>query len=49
MLNSLWRRTLVDEVDNAHIWYARIRLKTNLAGATIGIAHLYMVLLYLRT
>ena len=49
MLNSLWRRTLIHQIDDAHIRYARICFKTNLAGSTIGIAHLYMVSLNLRT
>ena len=49
MLNSLWRRTLIHQIDDAHIRYARICFKTNLAGSAIGIAHLYMVSLNLRT
>ena len=49
MLNSLWRRTLINQIDDAHIRYARICLKTNLTGSTIGIAHLNMVSLNLRT
>ena len=41
MLNSLWRRTLINQIDDAHIRYARICFKTNLAGSAIGIAHLH--------
>ena len=41
--------TLVDEVDDTHIRDARIRFETDFTGAAIGIAHLDMVDLNLRT
>lgn len=43
------RRTLVDEIDDAHIGDAGVRLKTYLAGAAVAVAHLDFISLYLRT
>jgi hypothetical protein len=35
-------RTLIDEIDNTHIGYPRVRLETYLAGAAVAVAHLDM-------
>jgi len=45
----LCRRTLIHQVHDTHIRNTCVRLQTNLTGTAIAIAHLDMVLLYLRT
>ena len=40
--------TLIDQIDNAHVRNARIRLQTYLAGTAVRIAHLNVVGLDLR-
>lgn len=49
MLNSLWRRTLINEIDNTHIWYASIRLKTDFTSSTVRVAYLDVISLNLWT
>ena len=45
----LCRRALVDEIDDAHVGDACVRLETDLAGAAVRVAHLDVVRLDLRT
>ena len=43
------RRTLIDQVDNAHVWNTCVCLQTNLAGTAVRVAHLNVIGLDLRT
>ena len=44
----LWRCTLVDEIDDAYVGNAGVGFKSYLAGTAVRVAHLDVVLLYLR-
>ena len=43
------RRTLIDQIDNTHVWNTCVCLQANLAGTAVRIAHLDVVGLNLRT